>query len=1151
VIEADGGCNDLSQTLALVNSDATTIVTSLTPGDATTCSSDNGTLTFTVSGNTSSFQYKIDDDGSWEDASGSPVDVSGIAVGDHTLTIKADGCENPGGSFTIGATNSGIAFTLSADADATCAGALGLLGINVSSGTPSHYRINKGAWIAMSGSVQVPVAAGNYIVELKTASGCITVADTQDIDLDQSNGGFTVSLNSTTPTSCGLFNGTITIDIDPTTNNYSYSLDNGVTYKAFSGSPYVIENLSAGKYNVKIQNISNGCVANVNGAEVGQGSSGILAGSISVNSQPTCSNSDGSIKIIVTGGSGYQYSINGSTPATLPTNGVISGLSAGNYVVSVSAANGCNDISQTLALVNSDASTIVTSLTPTDATTCSSNDGSLSFTVSGNTGNFRYKIDNGSWANATGSPVNVSNIAVGEHTLTIEDADGCENPGGSFTISATTSGITFTLSEDLKASCTGADGVLGINVTAGTPSHYRLNEGLWVAMNGSIQIAVPAGVHKIELKDASGCVAVSKTLAIGIDGSSFTASLDATTSASCGVNNGTITLTITPNGSYSYSMDNGATYKAFSGSSYVIGNLATGIYDIKIKDGSNCVSNVYNAEVKQGVTPLIPPTATTPQNFCTYAEVIDLQANGADIEWFTTATGGTALAMDYPLDSGVIYYAGQKLGICASEVRTAVKVFIEPNLILNPPILAGIQPLCQDMSVLTLEDIATDGNTNIVWYENYAGGTELPLTTPLEDGVSYYAGMKAGTCQSSMRTEVIVNFVSTNPDSLILNSPQSFCEGALVANIAVPHNQVVWYAEKTGGDPIPKESLLVDGATYYAAYKAGDCQGEKRTPVTVYLNGDPEKPEAPPAQSNCDEKINTLADLTITGGGIVWYDENKNPLPPSTTLIAGTTYYAAQSSTNCVGDTLGIKIIIDCYTLRGTVFPFVQKGESNFDELFPVIVRLYQVPAAKGNGIRFMTQQQPLYTSQATFYDWHTDTIPGTPKYPGTMSWLNNPGLPIDWTQIFQTPGIPNPLVVTPSSPQIFAQHQGMQVGKYEFKNIPEGAYLLVVLRPGYLTRIGKITVEAGREYLGHREILAGDLNSDYQINAMDGSLLRGKFEIKWYDEILDFYDPRFDPRYDLDGDGHINDKDFNYTNVYGGASFSIYQEMVNWLMEP
>ena len=1134
-VQTANGCNALSYTLPLVSSDAAIMLASIKTDSANDCNV-AGKVTFTVTGDTTDYYYQIDGGGFIYANQGTVKQT--IGVGQHTLELQdRAGCVIPAGTFTIAAANSGMNFTLSENLRASCTGSNGLLGITVTQGNPTHYRLNDGMWVEMSNNAQISVPAGNYKVELQDIAGCITLAKTQDIRLDSN---FSVSLQGSTITNCGF--AALTLNITGT-QPFAYSIDGGATYFTFSGAPYTITGLSAGIYDIKVRDAA-GCVMEVHNAAVGQGAAGVVVGSIWVNAYPTCGNADGSIQLAVSGATDYEYVLNGGNNyQPLALDGIISGLTAGNYTVTVRVAGGgCSDISNTLQLNNNNAQILIVSKETTDAQYCYTT-GKLTFTVTGDTTEYWYQIDNQPEVRVTNKST-VSNIAVGvgDHTIKIR-SNGCINSGGSFTIGAITSGMNFTLAEVEKASCTGGNGKLGITVTLGNPTHYRLNGGAWIAMHGNIHVLVPAGNYSVELKDdGTNCLTVTKTQDIGVT-SGLVVSLDTATDASCGSFNGTIKLAvnggITP---FAYSIDNGTTYTQLDNTNTITG-LSTGVYDISVQDGNGCVANLFNVNVGRGVMDLLYPSATTPQNFCSSSQVMNLQASGVGIKWYAVSTGGTALPANQLLDSGMVYYAAQTVGVCESGVRTAVKVHIEPNMILSTPPISS--PSFCSTGSLMLSDIPTDGNTNIVWFNQFTGGTQLPLSTPLVDGASYYAAYSAGSCQSVIRTEVTVTFVSNAPDSLVIASPQNFCYGALVGNLVVPHNKVEWYSAATNGTLIPQTQMLADGTTYYASYAAGACTTVVRTPVTVSITS-PDKPEAPPVQNNCGGKTK-LEDLTIKGGGIVWYDANMNELPSTTQMVAGVTYYAAQSTEGCMGDTLGISITDACRTIAGTVFPFVYTGRAANDNQYPVVVSLYNAPAHKdtANPLAFLKTQTPLYITRATYYNGAVDFIDSTPKEPGKVGLYTNPGRPIDWSlidpQLSSSPAIYQMLTLSDRMPS--ALIPGERIGKYGFDNLSEGVYMIVIERPGFITRIGKITVTASTVSLGHRELVGGDVNGDNKVDATDAAAVNARWNVR-------LGQSNFDVRCDFNGSAIIDqpDKDVSINN--NGATFKIYQETIQWINE-
>lgn len=144
------------------------------------------------------------------------------------------------------------------------------------------------------------------------------------------------------------------------------------------------------------------------------------------------------------------------------------------------------------------------------------------------------------------------------------------------------------------------------------------------------------------------------------------------------------------------------------------------------------------------------------QSFCTAALVSDLQATGTGtINWFTSATGGTALAATQSLTTGT-YYVSQTTGTCESD-RVAVNVTITTT---PAPTATANQTYEANATVASL--VAT--GTNLKWYTTATGGTELSTSTLLTSG-TYYVSQTNNGCES---TRTAVN-VTINAGSLHLD----------------------------------------------------------------------------------------------------------------------------------------------------------------------------------------------------------------------------------------------------------------------------------------------------------------------------------------------------------------------------------------------
>jgi len=152
------------------------------------------------------------------------------------------------------------------------------------------------------------------------------------------------------------------------------------------------------------------------------------------------------------------------------------------------------------------------------------------------------------------------------------------------------------------------------------------------------------------------------------------------------------------------------------------------------------------------------------------------------------------------------------------------------------------------------------------------------------------------------------------------------------------------------------------------------------------------------------------------------------------------------------------------------------------------------------------------------------------------MGRTDNPGKPINWgVKGISDPGTPDAATLTTTDKCT----NGVPIGKYKFEDVAPGDYILAITRRGFLPRYGKITVAAS-EYLGHREILGGDVNGDLVINDKDLSAITTK--------VGRYQTPPYNPTYDLRGSKSVTSGDVGIIRFNLGANTMIYQETKDWL---
>ena len=326
------------------------------------------------------------------------------------------------------------------------------------------------------------LAAGTHSVTVTDANGCMTSCDV----VVSENAELTCSLEETRSILCnGDLTGELTLTAFGGAGFYEYSLD---------GAPFQISHifsgLAAGDYNVIIRD-ANGCT-NICAATIEE-PEGLSCTAITT-AITDCGIADGTITVSTLGGTaGFTY----DAGVGIVSSNVISGLSAGNYVVTVTDANGCSSLCtaevQGLSLPTCSISNVVN-------VDCNGN-ASGSYLVTGAGGNSTfYNFSDGLTTNTDGV---FTMISAGNYTVTISEQS---NP-----MCASTCTVVITEPEVLSCSvvlvnnvsCNGfSDGSATVSATGGTlPISY-----LWP--NGETTTTatmLAAGTHTITVTDANGC----------------------------------------------------------------------------------------------------------------------------------------------------------------------------------------------------------------------------------------------------------------------------------------------------------------------------------------------------------------------------------------------------------------------------------------------------------------------------------------------------------------------------------------------------------------------------------------------------------------------------------------------------------------------
>lgn len=430
-------------------------------GSPTTCfGSCDGQANSIPGGGTTPYTY------SWSNGS-TLAGLSSLCKGSYVITLMdKNSCTH---DTTVVIAEPPAITATNTTSSATCGQSNGSASITAGGGTPGYtYSWDNGS----SGTGITNVLKGTYKVFITDSKGC---KDTVSVIVP---GGSTFSTTPTlvNPVCFGDKNGSIAIAASGGTPPFSYNWNTGQTTASIS-------NIGAGNYMCVINDNSGSCADTVK-ITLTQPTKLILQGS---SANPKCYGvCSGQASITPAGGtSPYTYLWNNGA-----ATGAQTGLCAGPYTITLSDANNCTHDTSMVITQPTD----LTFTKNTNATTCGKANGNAMITVAGGTPTYSY-----SWnTNATTS--NLSNVTAGTYTLSVTDANGCQDTV-QVTIPNTAPYTVTTASATLP--CHGdKTGNLSIAVNGTTsPYTYSWSSG---QMTNSIS-NLPAGKYTVLVTDKNGC----------------------------------------------------------------------------------------------------------------------------------------------------------------------------------------------------------------------------------------------------------------------------------------------------------------------------------------------------------------------------------------------------------------------------------------------------------------------------------------------------------------------------------------------------------------------------------------------------------------------------------------------------------------------
>jgi gliding motility-associated-like protein len=653
--------NGCSTTSALVTVTEPPIVTSVAAvtsdynGFGVTCfGASDGSLSSTPGGGVGGYTYSWDTDPSTGVVS-TDQNPTGLPAGDYVVTVTdANGCVATSTPVTI-TEPTPVTSVAAVTSDyngfgVSCHPSSGTNNDGTTSGTPGGgaggytYEWNTVPVSSVVSTDQNPtgLTPGDYTVTVTDANGCSTTSvlvTVTEPPIVTSVAAVTSDYNGFGVTCFGASDGSLSSTPGGGVGSYTYSWDTDPSTGVVSTSQNPT-GLPAGDYVVTVTD-ANGCVATSTPVTITEPTPVTSVAAVTsdyngfgVSCHPSSgTNNDGTTSGTPGGGAGgYTYEWN-----TVPVSSVVStdqnptGLTPGDYTVTVTDANGC---STTSALVTVTEPPIVTSVAAVTSdyngfgVTCfGASDGSLSSTPGGGVGGYTYSWDTDPSTGVVSTDQNPTGLPAGDYVVTVTDANGCVATSTPVTITEPTpvTSVAAVTSDynGFGVSCHPSSGTNNDGTTSGTPGGgaggytYEWNTvpvSSVVSMDQNPTGLTP-GDYTVTVTDANGCSTTS--LLVTVTEPPIVTSVAAVTSdyngfgVTCfGASDGS--LSSTPGGGvggYTYSWDTDPSTGVVSTSQYPTG-LPAGDYVVTVTDANGCVATSTPVTITEP-TPVTSVAAVT------------------------------------------------------------------------------------------------------------------------------------------------------------------------------------------------------------------------------------------------------------------------------------------------------------------------------------------------------------------------------------------------------------------------------------------------------------------------------------------------------------------------------------------------------------
>ena len=802
------------------------------------------------------------------------------------------------------------------------------------------------SWSPSGGSATTAsgLTAGNYTFTVTDANGCqktSTVAITQPSVI-------VCSVVSTSITCNGLSNGTATLTASGGTAPLSY------TWLPTGGNSTTASGLSTGNYTLMVSDF-NLCTKSVTFAITQP--TVITTSAMVTNASCT---SLGSGTITASGGTGtLSYS-------WLPTGGtsnVASGLSGGNYSVTVTDINSC---SKTVTLSIAPSGSYTTTVSSTSVSCFGGANGAASAMVTGTSTPFSY-----TWSPSGGNASTASSLTAGNYTVTVSDGNGCIQSKTTaiaqpsvISISGASNSITCNGLSNGSATVTASGGI--------APLSYS-----WSPSGGNASVASGLGIgnYTATVSDANTCV---KTITVSVIQPTAITTVTLVTNALCG-NLGSATVTAGGGtGALSYA------WAPTGGTSNVASGLSGGNYSVTVTDMNSC-SKIATLNIIQssGFTTAITSTSVSCFGGSNGNATAIITGTNTPYSYTWSPAGGNSLVANNLTAGNYTISVTDGSGCMGTKTTTIVQPSALAITVSNTTICNGKQA--------TLTPTVSGGTAPYTYQWQPSGSVSPSITVTPTITTSYTLTV---TDQNFCTAAPVIVTVNMLPPLLIsVNGPFTVCSGSTISLLASASGgngnyQYVWMPGNIAGAQI---SPIVNSTTQYTVVVSDGCTVLPAKAVTqVNVIPSPTVNIGYTKLSGCPRLCSTFYDSTLIASGIIsswnWSFSNGQTSYSSSPIICFNT-------TGTYSGTLTVVTNNGCQSAPGvlsniTVYPVPMADftSTSFDgNMFDSPFVLTNT-STNANSIKWQTIQGN-YTSNSITLNYDTEGI-----YPIKLIAINSYG---------------------------------------------------------------------------------------------------------------------------------------------------------------